>query len=167
MNEALTKIMEEQRKLLKDKHVGSVDRKCPFTGGLKVRGRMFTGIVVSKDTHRTVKVAWTSKFFVNKFERFMEKRTKISAHNPDIINAQVGDKVIIAECKPLSKTKSFVVIKNLGHSKEYMIKKENIDEDKKVADQEKSKKKADVPSKDEKAEKKPKKTDDAQKVDEQ
>jgi small subunit ribosomal protein S17 len=32
------------------------------------------------------------------------------AHNPPCINAKEGDVVKIAECRPLSKTKKFVVI---------------------------------------------------------
>ncbi|MCB9358572.1 30S ribosomal protein S17 [Candidatus Woesearchaeota archaeon] len=131
MSKEITAILEEGRKNIK---AGSTrkDSKCPFTGGLKLRGKTFTGIVVSKDTHRTVKVEWTTRQFVKKYERFMVKRTKVAAHNPEVINAQVGDVVIIAECKPLSKTKKFVVIKNLGHSLEYAIKKESIEDDKKV-----------------------------------
>lgn len=144
MSELLKKIMDEQRTKLKldsiPKDKVSQDSKCPFTGGLKLRGRVFTGVVVSKDTHRTVKVSWTTRYFVRKYERFMVKRTKIAAHNPDIINAQIGDMVIIAECRPLSKTKNFVVIKNLGHSKEYMLKRQAIEDDQKVAEEANKKK---------------------------
>lgn len=128
-----TRIIEETRKNLKIVENNSkVDNKCPFTGGLKVRDKLFTGIVVSKDTHRTVQVEWSRKKFVKKFERFMMGKTKVSAHNPDVIAAQVGDKVIIAECRPISKTKKFVIIQNQGHSKEYMVKREVMEEDLKV-----------------------------------
>lgn len=133
MNEALKKIMEEQKSVLKiDDSLKGKDEKCPFTGNLKLRGKTFTGIVVSKDTHRTVVVEWTTKHFVRKYERFMVKKTKVSAHNPEIIDAQVGDRVVVAECKPLSKTKNFVVIKNLGHSVDYMVKQSTIEDDKGV-----------------------------------
>ncbi|MBN1455027.1 MAG: 30S ribosomal protein S17, partial [Methanomicrobia archaeon] len=39
-----------------------------------------------------------------------KRQSKIHAHNPPCINAKVGDIVKIAECRPLSKTKSFVVV---------------------------------------------------------
>jgi small subunit ribosomal protein S17 len=130
MNETLKKIMEEQKSnLVIDKSIIGKDKKCPFTGNLKLRGKIFTGIVVSKDTHRSVVLEWTTKHFVKKYERFMIKKTRKTAHNPDVISANIGDKVIIAECKPLSKTKNFVVIKNLGHSVDYMVKKSVIAED--------------------------------------
>ncbi len=143
MNEAIRKIMKEQHENLKGKSLpdtGSGDIKCPFTGGLKLHGRTFTGIVVSKDTHRTVKVSWKTRHFVKKFERFTEKKTKVAAHNPDVISAKIGDRVIIAECRPISKTKKFVIIKNLGHSKDYMIKKESIEDDQKIVNHEKEEK---------------------------
>jgi small subunit ribosomal protein S17 len=132
----ITSIINEKKKELKlGNSEFKEDKKCPFTGDLSLRGKTFTGVIVSKDTHRTAKVEWTQKQFIKKYERFMVRRTKVAAHNPEVISAQVGDMVIIAECKPISKTKKFVVIKNLGHSKDYMIKKESIEEDKKVADQ--------------------------------
>lgn len=137
MSNTLAQILKEQKMNIKVIPKRK-DSKCPFTGGLKLRGKIFTGIIVSMDTHRSVKVAWSSQHYVKKYERFMVKRTKVAAHNPEVINAQVGDEVIIAECKPLSKTKNFVVIKNLGHSKEYAIKQESINDDKKVADGKKS-----------------------------
>jgi small subunit ribosomal protein S17 len=129
-----TRIIDETRQNLKAvENSGSVDNKCPFTGGLKVRDKLFTGIVVSKDTHRTVQVEWSRRKFVKKFERFMVGKTKVSAHNPDVIAAQIGDKVVIAECRPISKTKKFVIIQNQGHSKEYMVKRSVIEEDLKIA----------------------------------
>ena len=36
--------------------------------------------------------------------------SRITAHNPPCLDAQRGDKVKIAECRPLSKTKNFVVV---------------------------------------------------------
>ncbi len=72
----------------------------------------------------------------------MVKKTKVTAHNPEIINANIGDKAIIAECKPLSKTKNFVVVKNLGHSVDYMVKQSVIDEDKDVKSEKKQAKEA-------------------------
>jgi len=45
-----------------------------------------------------------------KFERFEKRQAKIHAHNPPCINAKEGDRVKIAECRPLSKTKAYVVV---------------------------------------------------------
>lgn len=86
------------------------DSKCPFHGTLKIRGRMMRGVVIKQDTHRTVTVEFLWNRYLPKYERFEKKRTRIRAHNPKCINAQVGDLVLIVESKKISKTKSFVVV---------------------------------------------------------
>lgn len=90
------------------------DRKCPFHGDLKVRGRVFTGIVVSALARNTAKVEWVRKHHLSKYERYEMRRTRISVHNPECINAQKDDVVRIAECRQLSKTKNFVIIEKIG-----------------------------------------------------
>ena len=90
------------------------DNKCPFHGDLHVRGRIFTGIVIKRDVHRTATVEWSRRIKIPKYERYEKKRTKVHAHNPTCIDAKDGDNVKIMECKPLSKTKSFVIIEDLG-----------------------------------------------------
>jgi len=50
------------------------------------------------------------RHFIPKYERYSKRRTKLLVHNPDCLNAQVGDVVKIMETRPLSKTKHFVVI---------------------------------------------------------
>ena len=87
-----------------------VDLKDPFYGSTKVRGRVFTGVVTSAKMQKTVTVEWPRKRFNKKYERFEMRRTRVKAHNPESIDAKEGDTVMIAETRPLSKTKNFVVI---------------------------------------------------------
>ena len=46
----------------------------------------------------------------SKYERYARSSSKINAHNPASVGASEGDLVTLMECRPLSKTKSFVVI---------------------------------------------------------
>ena len=62
------------------------DKNCPFHGTLSVRGRVFEGVVAT---------------------------SKIPSHNPPCINAKEGQQVKIVECRPLSKTVSFVIVEKL------------------------------------------------------
>ena len=80
---------------------------------IKTRGRTFQGKVVSAKAQKTVTVEWDRKVYVPKFERYQSKRSKVKAHNPESIDAKEGDMVIIKECRPLSKTKKFIVIEVL------------------------------------------------------
>jgi len=105
------------------------DDKCPFHGRLGVRGRIFTGFVTSDKMARTVTVVWPRRLYVSKYERYEKKKSKIKAHNPECINAKKGDVVRIAETRPLSKTKHFVVIEVVGkESRKELLKEEALQE---------------------------------------
>jgi small subunit ribosomal protein S17 len=106
------------------------DNNCPYHGTLKVRGKQFEGTVVSSKMQRSAIVEWEGKRFVPKFERYKRTRTKVAAHNPECMNAREGDKVTVAECRPLSKTKSFVIIEVKGKETKYTLRKEALEEGK-------------------------------------
>lgn len=89
------------------------DKKCPFHGNVKIRGRLIQGKVVSDRMDNTVIVSWIRLVKLQKYERYEKKSSKVAAHNPACIEASIGDKVVIGECRPLSKTKKFVVLKVL------------------------------------------------------
>lgn len=93
--------------------VECTDPKCPFHGRIKTHGRTFTGTIIKCDVHRTATVQWQRRYYLPKYERFEIRRTRLHVHNPMCINAKVGDNVKIAETRPLSKTKHFVIIEKL------------------------------------------------------
>ena len=106
------------------------DEECPFHGRLKCRGKIFTGVVISTKMQKTATVEFERRAFLPKYERYEKRRTRIKAHNPECINARDGDIVKISECRPLSKTKNFVVIENLGKEKGFEERMESLEESK-------------------------------------
>ena len=90
------------------------DQNCPFHGTLSIRGRVLDGVVKSAKMDKTVVVRRDYLNYVPKFKRYERRRSQISAHNPPCINAKENDQVRIAECRPISKTVSFVVVEKLG-----------------------------------------------------
>ncbi len=88
------------------------DSRCPFHGGLKVRGRLLSGKIVSTAGKSFVVVQMDHLHNVRKYNRGERRRSRLSAHIPPCISAQDGDVVTIGECRPLSKTISFVVVEN-------------------------------------------------------
>ncbi|WP_149785022.1 30S ribosomal protein S17 [Halorubrum aquaticum] len=89
--------------------------KCPFYGQLSVRGQLREGTVVSTDMEKTVIVEREYDVFVPKYDRYMKRRSRIPAHVPGVLEPlEEGDEVTIAETRPLSKTKSHVVVENLS-----------------------------------------------------
>lgn len=91
------------------------------------RGRTFVGTILSAKAPQTATVEWERKRFVPKYERFETRRSRVKAHNPTEINAVHGDKVRIAECRPLSKTKRFIIIEKLGKDIELLEKEQSMD----------------------------------------
>jgi len=89
------------------------DEKCPFHGHLKIRGRLFEGEVISLKSKKTAIIRRDYLVYVPKYERYERRSSKIAAYLPECIKLKVGDKVRIAECRPLSKTKRHVVIEKL------------------------------------------------------
>jgi small subunit ribosomal protein S17 len=87
------------------------DPQCPFHGRLSVRGAVIDGVVKNAKMKSTVVVERERRVFVPKYERFKRVTHKYSAHSPPCLDTKAGDKVTIAECRPLSKTVSFVVVK--------------------------------------------------------
>jgi len=86
------------------------DRNCPFHGTLPVRGRVLDGVVVKDKMVHTVIVRRDYHVYVPKYKRYERRHSHIAAHSPPCIRASRGDKVRIAECRPLAKSVSFVVI---------------------------------------------------------
>jgi small subunit ribosomal protein S17 len=93
------------------------DSNCPFHGSLSVRGRQFTGTVISSRMRKTATIEFERLYFVKKYERYEKRRTSLKVHNPECIDAKEGEIVIIAECRPLSKTKNFTIIQKAGKEK--------------------------------------------------
>ena len=89
------------------------DENCPFHGTFPVRGKITEGKIVSDKMNKTVIVRKEFMTKLDKYERFEKRSTRIAAHIPDCINGKTGDTVKIMECRPLSKTKKFVVVEVL------------------------------------------------------
>lgn len=103
------------------------DKNCPVHGSIRVRGRAFTGVVISDRMSKTVVVSWTRRVYVPKYERYEKRRSKINAHSPDCMDVHKGNLVKIMETRPLSKTKNFVVVEVLGsESKKESLRDEEV-----------------------------------------
>ncbi|MBW3013126.1 30S ribosomal protein S17 [Candidatus Woesearchaeota archaeon] len=90
------------------------DKHCPFHGGLKLRGKIFTATVVASKMTKTATVQRSRQYYLPKYQRYEKRKSKFRVHNPVCINAKEGDEVQIMESRPISKTKRFVIIKVLN-----------------------------------------------------
>ena len=86
------------------------DELCPFHGKLPIRGKSLVGTAVSCKANKMIVVSREYPRPVQKYKRYERSMSKMHAYLPECIDVQEGEEVLIAECRHLSKTVSFVVI---------------------------------------------------------
>jgi small subunit ribosomal protein S17 len=86
------------------------DPNCPFHGSLSVRGQIIDGKVTSVRMDSTAVVERNYLKYQQKYERYEKRTSKYMVHAPACFELKAGDDVRIMECRPISKTVSFVVI---------------------------------------------------------
>lgn len=72
--------------------------------------KILTGVVTSRSGDKSVKVAIDYKVKHPKYGKYIKRRTKLSVHDAHNLSG-IGDTIEIAECRPLSKTKSWRLVK--------------------------------------------------------
>ncbi|KAK7857160.1 40s ribosomal protein s11-2 [Quercus suber] len=120
-----------------------IDKKCPFTGNVSIRGRIISGTCQSAKMVRTIIVRRDYLHFVKKYQRqehnflyasvshllifhfficsviasdiiYEKRHSNIPAHISPCFRVKEGDYVTIGQCRPLSKTVRFNVLKVLS-----------------------------------------------------
>ena len=86
------------------------DSNNPFNGTLTVRGKTFEGIVIKAKGKGTITLQKESPIYFTKFRRYGRSKNRIHAHVPSNLDVKEGDRVVAAECRPISKSVSFVVV---------------------------------------------------------
>ncbi|KAI1167158.1 ribosomal protein S17-domain-containing protein [Nemania serpens] len=97
-----------------------IDKKCPFTGLVSIRGRILTGTVVSTKMHRTIIIRreylptiFVLNYLSNRYDRYEKRHKNIAAHCSPAFRVEEGDHVTVGQCRPLSKTVRFNVLRVL------------------------------------------------------
>ncbi len=88
------------------------DPNCPYHGTLKVRGILLEGRVVSAKMNKAAVIMREYLHYVKKYRRYERRRSRITVYVPPCIDVFEGDEVVAGECRPISKTISFVVVYN-------------------------------------------------------
>ncbi|KAD2393163.1 hypothetical protein E3N88_40140 [Mikania micrantha] len=88
-----------------------IDKKCPFTGDVSIRGRILAGTCHSAKMVRTIIVRRDYLHYVKKYQRYEKRHSNIPAHISPCFRVKEGDHVTIGQCRPLSKTVRFNVLK--------------------------------------------------------
>ena len=86
------------------------DNKNPCNGTLSIRGKLFEGKIIKSKAKDTVVIQKEAPVYFNKFKRYARGKSTIHAHVPSNLQVKEGDVVLAAECRPLAKSVSYVVI---------------------------------------------------------
>lgn len=70
------------------------------------------GIVVSKSGDKSVRVQIDYTVKHPMYGKYIKRRTKLGVHDPNNV-AGVGDVVEISECRPISKSKNWLLVRVL------------------------------------------------------
>ena len=70
--------------------------------------RTVSGVVVSDSMDKTITVRVERRVKHPVYGKFMRRSTKLHAHDEDK-SCNVGDQVTVVECRPLSKTKTWML----------------------------------------------------------
>merc|ERR1711896_114045 len=81
-----------------------IDKKCPFTGNVSIRGKILRGVVHRTFMKNTITIRRDYLHYITKYRRYEKRHKMISAHCAPCFDARPGDEVMIGECRPLSKT---------------------------------------------------------------
>ncbi|KAJ6940157.1 40S ribosomal protein S11 [Populus alba x Populus x berolinensis] len=76
-----------------------IDKKCPFTGTVSVRGRILAGTCHSAKMNRTIIVRRNYLHWVKKYQRYEKRHSNIPAHISPCFRIREGDHVTIGQCR--------------------------------------------------------------------
>ncbi len=82
---------------------------------VNVKSRVLVGEVVSDKMEKTIVVEVERTFKHPQYGKVIRRSKKYKVHDEENV-AKIGDKVEIAECRPLSKTKHMVLSRVISHS---------------------------------------------------
>merc|ERR1712135_249298 len=69
-----------------------IDKKCPFTGDVSIRGRILTGVVQKMKMQRTIVIRRDYLHHVKKYNRFEKRHRNMSVHlSPCFRDVALGD----------------------------------------------------------------------------
>jgi len=90
-----------------------VDKKCPWTGNVTVRGKMITGVIKTTKMKNTVIIRKDYLHYIKKYQRFEKRHKNTPVHVSPAFRVHPGDEILAGQCRPLSKTVRFNMLKVL------------------------------------------------------
>lgn len=88
-----------------------VDKKCPWTGSVNIRGKMITGVIKTTKMKNTVIIRKDYLHYIKKYNRFEKRHKNTPVHVSPAFRVKAGDEILAGQCRPISKTVRFNMLK--------------------------------------------------------
>merc|ERR1711972_874677 len=88
-----------------------VDKKCPWTGSVNIRGKLITGVIKTTKMKNTVIIRKDYLHYIKKYNRFEKRHKNTPIHVSPAFRVKPGDEILAGQCRPLSKTVRFNMLK--------------------------------------------------------
>ncbi len=88
-----------------------VDKKCPWTGSVNIRGKLITGIIKTTKMKNTVIIRKDYLHYIKKYNRFEKRHKNTPVHVSPAFRVKPGDEILAGQCRPISKTVRFNMLK--------------------------------------------------------
>ena len=72
-----------------------IDKKCPFTGDVSIRGRILTGVVHSTKMTNTIIIRREYLHFIPKYRRYEKRHKNLAVHCSPAFRVEQGDLVTV------------------------------------------------------------------------
>eukprot|EP01084_Bolivina_argentea_P261753 442479_1 len=94
-----------------------IDKKCPFTGNVSIRGRIIRAQVKTQKMKNSLIITRNYLHWVQKYQRYMKRHKNFAVHvSPAFDRIRNGDDVVVGQCRPLSKTVRYNVLEHIPKS---------------------------------------------------
>jgi len=88
-----------------------VDKKCPWTGSVNIRGKLITGVIKTTKMKNTVIIRKDYLHYIKKYNRFEKRHKNTPVHCSPAFRVKPGDEILAGQCRPISKTVRFNMLK--------------------------------------------------------
>ena len=83
------------------------------TGNVNIRGKLITGTIKTTKMKNTVIIRKDYLHYIKKYNRFEKRHKNTAVHVSPAFRVKAGDEIMAGQCRPLSKTVRFNMLKVL------------------------------------------------------
>jgi small subunit ribosomal protein S11e len=76
-----------------------VDKKCPWTGTVNIRGKLITGVIKTTKMKNTIIIRKDYLHYIKKYNRFEKRHKNTPVHCSPAFRVKPGDEILAGQCR--------------------------------------------------------------------